>query len=107
TDKSSVRTSLQQFVSAYNAMTTAMGSLSAVVPIGEGVKPSTGPLVGDASVRALQSGIRGEISKMQSGGGIAALAQLGITTQKDGSLALDTTKLDAALNENFDGVAEY
>lgn len=107
TDKSSVRTSLQQFVSAYNAMTTAMGSLSAVVQLGEGVRPSTGPLVGDAAVRGLQSGIRGEISKMQSGGGIAALAQLGITTQKDGTLALDTTKLDAALNDNFDGVAGY
>ena len=106
-DRSTVRSSLQQFVTAYNALTTTMGGLTAVVQLGEGVAPSTGALVGDAAVRGLQSGIRGEIAKMQSGGGIAALAQLGITTQKDGTLALDTAKLDAALNDNFDGVAGY
>lgn len=106
-DKSAVRANLQQFVTAYNAMTTAMGGLTAVVPLGEGVAPSTGALVGDSSARGLQAGIRAEIARFQTGGGIAALAQLGITTQKDGTLSLDTTKLDAALNQNFDGAAAY
>lgn len=107
TDKSTVRSSLQQFVTAYNALGTTMGGLTAVVRLGEGVAPSTGALVGDSSARGLQAGIRSEIARMQSGDGISALAQLGITTQKDGTLALDTSKLDAALNENFDGVAAY
>lgn len=107
TDKSSVKNSLQQFVTAYNAMTTSMNGLTAVVPMGEGVAPSVGALVGDATVRGLQASIRSEISKMQSGSGISALAQLGITTQKDGTLSLDTAKLDKVLASNFDGVADY
>lgn len=107
TDKSKVSTSLQQFVTAYNALTTTVDSLGAVVRLGEGVKPSTGPLVGDASLRSLQSGLRAELSRMQSGDGINALAQMGITTQKDGTLALDSSKLDKVLNENFEHVAGY
>ena len=42
-----------------------------------------------------------------AGSGIRALADLGITTQKDGTLKLDATKLDTALNTNFDKVAGY
>src|SRR5690606_2606131 len=69
--------------------------------------PSVGALVGDSALRGLQSGLRAELGRFQQGDSIAALAQLGITTQKDGTLALDTAKLDKALAENFDGVASF
>jgi flagellar capping protein FliD len=39
--------------------------------------------------------------------GLQALAQLGITTQKDGTLKIDDTKLTAALDTNYDEVASY
>lgn len=106
-NKSTVTSSLQQFVSAYNTLATTMGSLGAVVQLGEGVAPSVGALVGDSALRGLQSGLRAELGRFQQGDSIAALAQLGITTQKDGTLALDTAKLDKALAENFDGVASF
>lgn len=44
---------------------------------------------------------------MSSDGSIKALAQLGITTQKDGTLKIDDTVLSSALDNNFDQVAEY
>lgn len=105
-DKSKVTSSLQQFVSAYNTLATTMGSLSAVVQLGEGVAPSVGALVGDSSLRGLQSSLRSEMTRFQEGG-IAALAQLGITTQKDGTLELDSAQLDQVLAERFDEVAGY
>lgn len=106
-DKSKIASSLREFVSAYNAMQTSMGTLGAVVNLGEGVKPSLGALVGDSSLRNLQSSLRTEMSRLNTGGGLAGLAQLGVTTNKDGTLSLDSAKLDKALAENFDDVAGY
>ena len=46
---------------------------------------------------------------MTSGGatGVRALADLGITTGKDGKLVLDDSKLTKALDSNFDQVGGY
>ena len=38
-------------------------------------------------------------------GNYNSLASIGITTQRDGSIALDASKLNSALNTNFDDVA--
>ncbi len=40
-----------------------------------------------------------------AGATVQTLAAIGITSQKDGTLAVDATKLDAALSSDFDGVA--
>lgn len=106
-DKAGIKSSLQKFVDAYNKLFNTTAQLTSVVQVGEGKAPVTGPLLGDATVRGLQSGIRSEMSTLQSGEGVRALADLGITTQKDGTLKLDATKLDTALNTNFDKVAGY
>lgn len=106
-DRAGVRSNLNEFITAYNALFTTMGSLTAVVNMGEGKAPSTGALVGDAAVRGLQSGIRSALTQMQSDSGIAALAQLGVTTDKSGKLSLDQAALDKALASDFDGVAQY
>jgi len=60
--------------------------------------------VGDSSVRGLLSNIRGEMAVQSGGGNVRTLADLGITTQKNGALAVDDTKLAAALGDNFDAV---
>jgi len=41
------------------------------------------------------------------GDGVRVLADLGITTQKDGTLKIEDTKLDAALKDNFDAVGSF
>lgn len=105
-DKSGVKSNLQKFVDAYNALISTTSQLTAVVPV-DGSNPVTGPLLGDSSVRNVLSGLRNELVKMTGEDGVRALADLGITTEKDGTLTLDDAKLTAALDDNFDQVAGY
>ena len=52
--------------------------------------------------------MRNELVALSGGqGNIRALADLGITTKKDGTLSLDSAKLDTALASNYDKVATY
>ena len=108
-DKGSVKSNLQKFVDAYNALMSSSAQLTAVVPVDGSDNPVTGPLVGDSTVRSVMSGLRNEIVKMTgvSDSGVRALADLGITTDKDGKLSLDDTKMTAALDSNFDQVGGY
>lgn len=105
-DKSSVKSNLQKFVDAYNALISTTSQLTAVVPV-DGGNPVTGPLLGDSSIRNVLSSLRNEMVKMTGEDGVRALADLGITTEKDGKLKLDDTKLTKALESNFDKVAGY
>ncbi len=105
-----VKDSLKKFVDAYNKLITSTNSLTSVVSTGEGNEPLVGGLVGDSSVRNVLNGLRSELTNTaagQSGDAFRALADLGITTQKDGKLAIDDTKLTAALENNFDAVGSF
>lgn len=106
-DKAAVKSNLQKFVDGYNSLMSTAGQLTAVVQVGEGENPVTGALVGDATVRGLVSGLRGELVKLAGESGFRALAELGITTQKDGTLKIDDATLTSALDNDFDKVAEY
>ncbi|MCY1177756.1 B-type flagellar hook-associated protein 2 [compost metagenome] len=76
-----------------------------VTSVGEGKTPVTGALVGDATVRSLVSGMRNELVITNGEGGVRVLADLGIKTRQDGTLELDSTKLDKAVSENFEDIA--
>ncbi|WP_296275810.1 flagellar filament capping protein FliD [Pseudomonas sp. UBA7530] len=108
-DKGSVKTNLQKFVDAYNALISSTAQLTAVVKVDGSNEPVTGPLVGDSTVRNVMSGLRNEIVKMTGGSesNIRALANLGITTSKDGKLSLDDAVLTEALDNNFEQVGAY
>ena len=60
-----------------------------------------------ALLRGIETDIRSKLSGAVAGlsGGYQTLASIGITTNKDGSLALDSDKLTKALSADFDGVA--
>ncbi|UJJ30989.1 flagellar filament capping protein FliD [Halopseudomonas maritima] len=106
-DKSGVRTSLQSFVDGYNAMMKTINSLTSVTAVGgDDGEPLAAALVGDASVRSVVSALRTEMSSVASGD-IRILADLGITTQSDGTLAIDSDKLDDALDNNFDALSNF
>ncbi|MEK1904962.1 MAG: flagellar filament capping protein FliD [Pseudomonas sp.] len=106
-DKASVKSNIQKFVDAYNTLMTTASQLTAVVSVGDGEAPVAGALVGDATVRGLISGLRSELVKMTGDEGVRALAELGVTTQKDGTLKIDDTTLGAALDTKFDKIASY
>jgi len=105
-DKSSVKSNLQKFVDAYNALISTTSQLTAVVPV-DGGNPVTGPLLGDSSIRNVLSSLRNEMVKMTGEDGVRALVNVAATTEKDGKLKLDDTKLTKALESNFDQVAGY
>jgi flagellar hook-associated protein 2 len=64
-------------------------------------------LIGDSTVQQLQSRIRSTLSNALAGTGssLTTLSQIGISFQKDGSLALDSAKLTKAMNSNFPDLA--
>jgi flagellar hook-associated protein 2 len=106
-DKAAVKSSLQKFVDAYNALIGTTSQLTAYVKVDGSNAPVTGPLFGDTSVRSLLSGLRNEMVDSSSGDGIKALAELGITTGKDGKLSINDSTLTAVIDKNFEQVGTY
>lgn len=103
-DTASVVKLVQNFVSAYNTMMSTFNQLGGY----DTTTQTGGPLLGDATMRGIQSSIQGIVGNMVSGLSSAsyrALVDIGITTQSDGTLSLDTTKLQTALNSSPDAVA--
>nr|WP_044501622.1 flagellar filament capping protein FliD [Pseudomonas saudimassiliensis] len=106
-DLETVKTSVTEFVDAYNKLVGTIGALTKVTPgTGGDDQPSTGALVGDASVRSFMNSVRSELSS-QSDGELRILADLGITTERDGKLKLDTAKLDKVLESGTDKLSAF
>ena len=106
-DEAGVQDNVKKFVDAYNTLMTFINTETKVTTVNETDAPVTGALVGDSSVRSLINTIRSELASPQGDGAIRALADMGITTKKDGTLEMDTTKVGKAISSAFEGVAEY
>lgn len=106
-DKEGVSANIKKFVSAYNNLIKTTNSLTKVTKVGEDGQPLAGGLVGDSSVRSILSGIQSELISVGGSDGVRMLSDLGITTQKDGTLAVDDKKLDTALEKNFGSVGGF
>lgn len=100
-DKAGVKKQIQTFVDSYNKLIGVINAQTKVTSVGEGKAPVTGALVGDATARTLLNTIRNELVNVQGDGALRALTDIGITTQKDGTLAIDSAKLDKAMASNF------
>jgi flagellar hook-associated protein 2 len=97
-DTSGVQTAAQQFVTAYNSLA---GTLSSLTAYNADTKVA-GALQGDSSVTSIQNQIRNTLIKAIGGtGSLQTLNDIGITLQKDGTLAVDTTKLGKAADNSF------
>lgn len=106
-DKAGVTASIKKFVDAYNKLIKTSSELTNVTQVGEGKPPVVGGLVGDATVRTLLSGVRNELVNPAGQEGVRVLADLGITTQKDGTLKIDDAKLGSAITDNFDALGTF
>lgn len=97
-----IQSSVAAFVKAYNDLNTTLRSVSSY----DATTQKAAVLLGDAAVRAIQSQIRAALNNPVSGAGaLTNLSQIGVSFQKDGSLALDSTKLSAAINSNPNDIA--
>jgi len=97
-DTAAISTAVNGFVKAYNELNKTMSGLTKYNT--ESQKGAV--LQGDASVRAIQSQLRRQISTVMegTGGKLNSLSQVGISFEKDGSLKLDSTKLNKAITDN-------
>ncbi|MEC4240378.1 flagellar filament capping protein FliD [Pseudomonas sp. DSV-1] len=93
-----LKTSVQSFVSAYNALLTSINTQTKVTATGDAATTTAGALTGDASMRQLVNGLRGELLQNSGTSSVGNLSQMGISTdQKTGLLTLDDTKWKAAV----------
>lgn len=102
-DKTAISEKLGAFVEAFNALSDALDYLTDYDPATQ----EAGLLTGDFAARTIETQIRRTISSVMEGASSSfnTLASIGITTQRDGSLKLDSSKLNTALASNFDDVA--
>ncbi|AHL75193.1 branched-chain alpha-keto acid dehydrogenase subunit E2 [Stutzerimonas stutzeri] len=104
-DEAGVKKQVQSFVDAYNKLIGVINAQTNVTSVGDGKAPVTGALVGDATARTLLGTIRNELVNVQGSGAIRALTDIGVTTQKDGTLKVDSDKLDTAMESGFEELA--
>ena len=102
TDNSDVESAVSTFVSAYN---TVVGDLN--TQEGEDASGNPEPLFGNPDMAMLQEQLQGALTFAQSSGAITSLGQLGITPNDDGTLSLDATTLDSALDSNYQDVVNF
>ncbi|MDP2823776.1 MAG: flagellar filament capping protein FliD [Sulfuritalea sp.] len=98
-----VTSAVSAFVKAYN---DAVGGIKSMTAYDVANKRAS-VLTGDSTARSIQSQLSSLVQTSVTGiaGGIARLSDIGITVQKDGTLATDSTKLAAALADPDKDVA--
>lgn len=102
-DTGGAAASVASFVKSFNDINQALREASAFDPT-----TKTGSVLnGESSVRTITTQIRGVLTAPVAGGASAfsLLSQVGVSVQKDGSLALDNAKLQAATASNFNDFA--
>jgi flagellar hook-associated protein 2 len=103
-DDATVTKNVQNFVNAFNALQKTFASLRSFNP----TTGQTGQLFGDALLRQVEGQMRLDLSTPVNGvaTGYNSLATIGITRQTDGTLAVDTTKLNNAITNGNGAVAQ-
>lgn len=102
-DHSTATSHIKSFVSAYNALESQIIRLRSY----DSASRTGGPMLGDSLLNGIESQLRRTLTQQVSGltGQYQSLSSIGITTQADGTLAVDDTKLQTALTSSFDTVA--
>jgi flagellar hook-associated protein 2 len=95
-NSSGLQSALSSFVSAYNNLNSGMATMTAY----DSSSSTAGPLQGDPTAQSIEVRIRAVLSQALPSGALTTLEQVGLGFQKDGSLTLDTTKLNAAVAAN-------
>lgn len=101
-DTASVKSAVESFVKAYNDAEKTLKDISAY----NAETKESAILQGDSTVRSIRSQLRSILNQALPGGAsLNTLSQVGVSFQKDGSLALDSAKLQNALDNHFEEVA--
>lgn len=102
-DTSSITSAVSSFVSAYNTLITDVNTQT-------GYNSSTqtaGILQSDSAITGLQSALLASTNYGSGSGVYQTLDSLGVTTNDDGTLSLNTSTLDSAIQANSSAVATF
>lgn len=104
TDTGTVATNVSAFVSAYNTLQSTLKSLGGF----DAASNTAGPMMGNAALTGIQNQVQHALySIVNTGSGTYnTLASIGITTQSDGTLSVNSARLNAALGTNFSAVSQ-
>ena len=104
TSTSSVRKMIEEFVSAYNELSNLITQQTAY----DAESGRAGALQGDALARSIQGQLRSFVSGDGSAfGSLTAIVNLGVSTDRNGLLKIDSSQLNDALSNSFDDVAGF
>ncbi len=102
-DTNTAATAITNFVNAYN---TVVGDVNTEYAVG--ANNMEGPLAGDSTISLLQSDLlTAGAYTSGSTSGISTLADLGISMNNDGTLTVDTSTLDSAIQNSFGAVQAF
>lgn len=99
-DNESIKTAIQAMVTAYNNIQTTAKQLTAY----DTKTHTKAALNGDGVLRGIQASLRAVLNTPETGLAANApsmLSQIGVSLQKDGTMSIDSKKLDAALKDNL------
>jgi len=98
-------TRLNAFLDAYNGLMDSMNNLQSY----DKQTKATGTLFGDSTTRRIQSEVRNLLSNSVSGlpATLSHLTDLGVSTNTDGKLELDSSVFSTQLKDNFDNVVKF
>ncbi|PKM02064.1 MAG: flagellar hook protein [Gammaproteobacteria bacterium HGW-Gammaproteobacteria-6] len=100
TNRAGIVAAVNTLATRFNALVTTSRQLASF----NANTGSAGPLLGDSTLRAVQNDISQALSSRSSGAGIESLSDLGLRFNLDGSLTLDTTALNKALDADVSSV---
>ncbi|HDG1668487.1 flagellar filament capping protein FliD [Kluyvera ascorbata] len=107
-DTTKAQSAISAWVTAYNALIDTFSSLTKYTAVDAGTDSqdaNNGALLGDTTLRTIQTQLKSMLSNSLSTSSYKTLAQIGITTDpSDGKLELDNDKLTAALKKDSSGV---
>lgn len=93
--------SINAFISAYNTAANTVKSMGAY----NAETKAAGALQGDSTLRGAQTQLRNLLQTVAGGSSAyQTLSNIGVELQKDGTLKLDSTKLNAAVAADYTGV---
>jgi len=93
-DLEAVQEAVQSFADAFNELRSQIKNLRA------------GELEADSSLLAIERQIFSVLNNPATGGTYSVLSEIGLSMQKDGTMSLNSSDLEAALQSDFDGVAQ-
>lgn len=102
-DTSSITSGIASFVAAYNTLIKDVNSQLSY----DSSTNTAGVLQSDSAVQGLQSQLLNATNYNTGGGSYATLASLGISTNSDGTLSLNSATLNSAVQSNNAAVASF